>query len=250
MHPGNRCFIAFLFLTVVLSTPASAAPAVSSRVVVTGEVTVWPASLDSWDYESAFLGTARGSQGQLAHEGGWDLRGALDLGSCLAARPALDLELCYGRDDFTLSEMLEPVHVGTARRYDLGDLKRQRLALRIGTWFDLRRGTPRLVVSAHLGLIDLQFNEFQANQADLELPLAVGGAVEVSADDVVLFLTPLDVSLRCDLGTHLFMLVGGRFDRLEAPLDWSIAGAPQPAPVRDRIAVDAAVLQLGAGIRW
>ena len=250
----------YLLLATALS-PAAPAPvttrsAGASPVALTYEIVVWPSPFASWEYESELLGTGRGTRGRLSHDGGLAVRCAVDLGPLLARAfhatrpPVLDLELCYGRDRFTLSEQLQPVHVGPARRYELGELQRQRLALRLGTALSLRRRSPSLVASAHLGLVDAQFNTFQVNHVDPDLSYAVGGALDASAQDKIQVLTPLDLSLRCDLTSHLSLVAGGWLDRLAVPLRWTIRDVASPVRVRDRIAVDAVVLHVGAGVRW
>lgn len=247
--------IGTLYLTLMWAD-AGAQSLTMPRVLVSGTFSSWLSEPDSWSYESAFLGTARGSAGRLSPDGGWDLGVAVDIGRAVAgafaatSAPILDLELRYGRDGFRLSEQLDTIHQGADRRYDLGTLTRQRLTTSLGTSFHLHRGTPRLVVSARLGLIDAQFHAFDVAVADPELPYAIGGALAITAGRGILWFNPLDVTLRCDLTRHAFLLAGARLDRLEAPLHWAVAGLAPATPVRDQLSVEAGVLRAGAGACW
>lgn len=242
--------IAGFALMAAATLPSSAAttpdPA-PARITLTATATTWPSATEAWSYGNAFLGTALGSDGQLRHEGGWDARAAWALGSPAAGPSRLRVELCFGQDRLALSEHLAPVHVGTTRRYDLGRLERRRLTARLGTGFPLRRG---LAVSAGIGLVDHQFNTFRVAADDPELPFAVGGRLEVSARDATLLFNPLEVDLRLDVAGRCFVMAGCAYDRLEAPLAWSIAGAPAAAGARDQLAVSGALFHFGAGVGW
>ncbi len=238
---------ALVLVAVPAVAPASGPPAGEvrpGRFDVTAAVTRWSGLVATWDGGSGFLGTARGSQGELKHDEGWEVRVAMRIVS------RLDLGLGYGRDRATISEWLEPVHVGSVRRYELGRFRWQRVVTDVGSGFTLRHAFPRLSVAARLGLVEAQFTTMAVNHDDPELPWAIGGQLDVAARRAFLLLNPVVVDLHCDLSRHVYLLAGAALDRVEAPLAWSVAGQAPQSRSRDRLAVSAVVWRGGAGCRW
>ncbi len=247
---ARSCGLACLVIIAAIASPGWAGPLdapARPRFTLAAGVAGWRSAMDAWSYEESFLGTARGSGALVRHDGGWDARAAVALGRLAAGSNGLRAELCYGQDRLALSEHLQPVHVGTARRYDLGRLERRRLTARVGSGFRLRGG---LSMMASVGLVDVQFNRFTVTADDPELPYAVGGRLDVDASDATLVFNPLEVDLRADFARRLFALAGCAYDRAEAPLAWRISGAPLAAGVRDQLSVAGVSFHLGAGICW